>query len=147
MIRKTLRSLFLILILTASLFACKPAEKQAQKTESEAYKPLAAEKLGPDAEFTFNEDRSFVLAQSMIEASKGGLSFSFFVFDMKNEKIVLEQQVESGYVKWLSKTEIEIFRTPGIMRQDQTRDDYTQVHNVLTGESMPKTDWKKLQGG
>ena len=121
---------------------CKSTKKAAVVEETTAYMEPAA-KLGDNVKYSFNDGRSFVLAQSTPDPNGNSLSFSFLVFDMKAEKVVLEQTVESGFVQWLSQEEIEVFFTPGIMRNDQSRDDFTTVYNVVTGKSMPKTDWKK----
>ena len=121
---------------------CKSTEKATTNQETKAYLEPAA-KLGDGVKYSFNKDRSYVLAQSTPDINGQNTSFSFFVFDMKAEKIVLEQTIDSGFVQWLSDNEIEVFLTPGVMRNDQSRDEFTTVYNVATGASQPKTDWKK----
>lgn len=134
---------FLLLALFTLMIGCKSAEqKQNAVVESTAYKTLA-EKWGDAVKYDFNKDRSYVLAQSTPSAKSGSTGFSYFVFDMKTEKATLKGTVESGFIKWLSEKEVEIFRTPGKMAPNTTRDDYTEVVNVETGKSTPKRDWKK----
>ena len=133
---------FLILALFVMLIGCKSAEKkQNTEAESTAYLELA-KKWGEAVKYDFNKDRTYVLAQSEL-SDKSGTSFSYFVFDMKAEKATLQGTIESGYIKWLTDLEVEIFRTPGKMAPNTTRDDYTEVVNVKTAKSTPKTDWKR----
>lgn len=136
---------FACLLIIASLGACKSSEKQKATEESTTYIALAEKMMGTEVAYAFNSDRSYVLAQTDLSKNMDQKSFSFFVFEMKTEKVVLEKNVESGYVKWLSPTEVEVFRTPGKMRSDQTRDDYTEVYNVKTGDTTSKTEWKKAK--
>ena len=132
----------LILALFSLLIGCKSAEKkQNTGVETTAYQALA-QKWGEGVKYDFNKDRSYVLAQSEL-SDKTGTSFSYFVFDMKAEKTTLQGTIESGYIKWLTDLEVEIFRTPGKMAPNTTRDDYTEVVNVQTGKSTPKATWKK----
>ncbi len=133
----------LVLVLLVMLVGCKSAEtKQVTGPETTAYKGLTQKWKG-QAKYEFNKDRSYVLAQSEPPATADYYDFSYFVFDMKAEKVVLQGDIASGFVKWISEKEIEVFQTPGKMGPTQTRDDYTEVINVETGKSTPKTDWKK----
>ncbi|GAB5524476.1 MAG: hypothetical protein Roseis2KO_23480 [Roseivirga sp.] len=140
--QKSNRSYWMLLLSMCFLASCSVTKKTQAVSESTAYLTLAKEKLGDNVKFDFNEDRSYVLCQSEILPKAKSKSFSFFVYNMKDEKIVLEQNVSAGFVQWLSTMEIEVFTTPGVMRNDQSRDDFTQVYHVATGKSTPKTDWK-----
>ncbi|MCE7996709.1 MAG: hypothetical protein HEP71_32415 [Roseivirga sp.] len=141
--KKINRSYWALMLSMCFLVSCSVAQKTQAVSESTAYLAVAKEKLGDKVKFDFNEDRSYVLCQSEIPATSNSKSFGFIVFDMKNEKVVLEQNVSSGFVQWLSNLEIEVFTTPGFMRNDQSRDDFTQVYHVISGKSTPKTDWTK----
>ena len=134
------------LVLFLSLFcfvACKSSEKAAKEIQQEttAYKDLT-QKWGGEAKYDFNEDRSLVLAQSVPAANAKDLSISYFVFDMKTEKVLTEGTAR-GSVQWLSPKTIEVFNTPGKMAPNTTRDDYTEVIDVCTGVRTPKTEWNK----
>lgn len=134
---------FLILLSLVLLMGCKNKPNQAkQSEETTAYKELTL-KWGSQVQYDFNQDRSFVLAQSVPGVDSKSRDVSYFVFDMKAEKITTEGNVENGSVSWLSLKEIQIFRVPGKMSPGQSRDDYTTVVDVLTGKQTPKTNWKK----
>lgn len=137
------RSYWILMISMCFLMSCSVTSKTKAVQESTAYITVAKEKLGDEVKFAFNKDRSYVLCQTEPADNPDNPSFSFLVFSMEDEKVVLEQNVRSGSVKWLSDMEIEVFSTPGFMRNDQSRDDFTQVYNVATGKWTPKTSWKK----
>lgn len=137
------RSSWILMLGICLLMGCSVTNKTKAVNESTAYLTVAKEKLGDEVNFAFNKDRSYVLCQTEPSPNPDNPSFRFLVFSMKDEKVVMEQSVRSGFVKWLSGMEIEIFSTPGFMRNDQSRDEFTQVYHVVTGNSIPKTDWKK----
>lgn len=141
--QKSNRSYWILTLSMCFLASCSVAKKTQAVAESTAYINVAKEKLGDNVKFDFNEDRSYVLCQSEILPRAREKSFRFLVYKMKDEKVVMEQNVSAGFVQWLSAMEIEVFTTPGVMRNDQSRDDFTQVYHVATGKSTPKTDWKK----
>lgn len=141
--KKLNRSYWMLMLSMCFLASCSVTKKTQAISESTVYIALAKEKLGDKVKFDFNEDRSFVLCQSEIATTSNSKSFSFFVFDMKNENVVIERNVNSGFVQWLSNLEIEVFTTPGFMRNDQSRDEFTQVYHVVSGKFTPKTDWEK----
>lgn len=141
--QKLNRSYWMLMLSMCFLVSCNVTKKTQAISESTAYMALAKETLGDKAKFDFNSDRSYVLCQSEPGSRPNNTAFSFFVYSMKEEKAVMEQNVSSGFVKWLSALEIEVFTTPGFMRNDQSRDDFTQVYHVVTGKSTPKNDWGK----
>jgi hypothetical protein len=131
------------LILLSFFTSCTAAKKTQPATDSTAYVEIARQKLGENVKFDFNKDKTYMLCQAQPGSEPDNPSFSFFVYSMDEEKVVLEQQVRSGSVQWLSNLEIEVFTTPGFMRNDQSRDEFTQVYHVVTGKSTPKTEWGK----
>lgn len=141
--KKSNRSYWILLLSMCLLASCSVTKKTQAVAESTAYLNVAREKLGDHVKFDFNEDRSYVLCQSEILPRAREKSFSFLVYSLKDEKVVMEQNVSAGFVQWLSAMEIEVFTTPGVMRNDQSRDDFTQVYDVTTGKATPKNDWKK----
>lgn len=137
------RSYWLLMLSACLLASCSVTKKTKAVSESTAYITLAKEKIGDKVKYDFNEDRSYVLCQGEPAGGPDNSSFGFFVFSMKEEKVVLEKTVSSGFVQWLSSREIEVFTTPGFMRNDQSRDEFTQVYDVITGKATAKTDWGK----
>jgi len=124
-----------------ALASCNVTKNTKAVAETTAYQKVATEKLGDKVKFAFNKDRNYVLCQAEPSNDPNNQRFGFLVYDMKAEKVIMEKSVSSGYVQWLSATEVEVFTTPGTMRNDQSRDEFTLVYNVTTGTSIPKTEW------
>lgn len=122
--------------------ACQVTQKTQAAVESTAYLQIAQDKLGENLKYAKSENGRYVLCQTVQSSNPDNQSFKFLVYDMQDEKIVMEKSVSRGYVQWLSNTEVEIFSTPGTMRNDQSRDDFTMVYDVITGKGTPKNDWK-----
>jgi len=132
--------IILIAYFTASGCASSKVSSVDTKDVSN-YEKLAISTLASEnVTHTMNSNKTYVLSTNEV---KGTLeqprnSLSFVVIKINENKVVLEQKIEGGNVNWLNYTEIEVFRTPGIMRDDQTRDDFITIYNVETGLSYPK---------
>lgn len=114
------------------------------KVQQEAYMSLAKERLGDNSVYTPNKDKSFVLCVNEKEgtARLPNSTIKFFVYDLKGAQIPFEQSLNAGYVKWISTNEIEYYSTPGMMPQGTSRDDYTRIYNVVSGEVVLKSSIK-----
>lgn len=120
------------------LVQCKGA-----KDYSESTRKIALEKLGEDFECIPNEDSSYTLCMSsMKDESNSGMGATFFVVDNTSGKILFEESIDKGAVSWYSSSKLSLFYTPGIMRNDQSRDDFTFIYDLITEEKVPK---KKLE--
>jgi len=135
--------LVISILLSLALFQCKNAEKtsdNSQKETTDKYKKLAVEKLGDKVEYKSNQDGSLILCQTKIDLPKlTGVGVKFFVYDSKNDKIIFEDEIDKGTVNWYSNMQLAMFYTPGIMRTDQARDDYTFIYDLITKEKIRKS--------
>ena len=105
------------------------------------YKDIASEKLGEDISYTMNKANSYALCKSEIIGTpkQPRNNLSYVVINLKDNSIVLEDKIDGGTVNWLNNSEIEVYIIPGIMRNDQTKDDYTTIYNIETGNSRKKS--------
>ena len=134
-------SLMTILIITV-LFQCKNSEKATQTKMD--YKTIASEKLGANVNYSFNEDNSLVLCYIETEVpNKSGYGVSFLVIDINTNAIIYDDNIDKGTASWYSKTQLALFYTPGIMRQDQSRDYYTTIYDLIKKTRTPKKDLAK----
>ena len=119
------------------LFHCKNAEQ----TQTDGFKVLAVQKLGSDVEYTPNEDNSKMLCYVKKKGvNNSGYGVSFFVYDIKQKKVIYEDEIDRGTVSWHTEQELALFYTPGIMRNDQTRDDFTYIYNLDSERRTLKSD-------
>ena len=120
--------------------------RTTQSTNTESYLDIAKTKYGVDDEFSCEENSSktLVLCKHATDNSEPGLmSWEYFVYEQENKKVLLEDAVDRGNVKWFSESEIEISRTPGTMRADQTMADYAWILNVYSGDKVKKSEYTK----
>ena len=115
------------------------------KTQPSNYKSVSEKKLRGQIEHVFSPDSSYVL--SYVE-QKGTSqmpqnNIRYIVIDMSNDEVVLENSIDNGNVSFYSDTQLKVFMIPGIMREDQDRDDFTYIYNLKTGEKHTLTELKK----
>jgi hypothetical protein len=91
----------------------------------EAIKEVAESKLGSPCEFIYNESKSYILSYSsqsndLVEKTK------FLVIRVSDAEIIQSGDFRPGYIKWVSENTIEYLDAPGIIRPDETLDQYTK---------------------
>ena len=118
------------------LFQCK----NSKQSTPVAYQQIAEQKLGSDVQYSPNRDSSMILCyKQQKDESNGGYGVSFFVFDNKLKKVIYDAVIDRGTVDWHSDNEIALFYTPGTMRDDQSRDDFTYIYNLDSKEKVLKS--------
>ncbi len=136
-----MRKIVLYIALVILMTNCKTSKISANTPSStESYKELVTGKLGNDVLYLTNKTNSHVLC---IHETKGTSQqprnkTSFLVVKIDTNSIVFEDYVENSTVGWASKYEVEVFKIPGMVRKDQSRDDFVTIYNVESGKSYPK---------
>jgi len=111
---------------------CAPS---ADITKFENAEILSKEKLGNGYLLVENDSKTFMLCYKIEEKkNQPHSSLSYFVYDMKSQRIVLEENLFDAEIKWLNDHNIEIRINPEIISAD---DDVTVfILNVLTKEKQ-----------
>jgi len=124
------------------LYGC--SKTVSVNTTSERYKDVAINKYKEGYNFYISGDNKYVLCIKEKEgtAINPANHIDFFVYDVKEEIIVLEKAIDKGKVKWYSDFQIEVLSIPGNMAQGQTLDDYTKVYNLKSGDVKTKSELK-----
>ncbi len=135
---KILSTSFVLLLLVVSCGASKSSNSNQE--EKTAYKKIALTKLGDNITYVLNETKTYVLC---IKETKGTVqqprnSIKYLVVKISDNAVALESTVDGGTVKWYNLKMVQVYQTPGIMRDDQTKDDFITLYNVETGKSYPK---------
>ncbi len=133
-----IKKMSLLLLLFA--FACSNKSLPGTKSQQLAYKSIASEKLGEDVEFIPNDLKNYLLCihDEKMTISNPENNLKLLVYNLSDEEVALELNVGPGTAKWISTYEIEVYFKPGVMRRDETRDDYTTIYNLVTGEKRQK---------
>lgn len=135
---KKISSLVVILL----MISCQSISKfPGTKDQQNAYTILAKEKLGDDVIYTPNKSQSYVLCVKETKGNNRQPSsiIKFFVYDLEEAKIIYEENLSAGYVKWYNDNQIEMYSTPGVMVEGTTRNDYTTIYNVISRKSVKKS--------
>lgn len=132
-------TIYILLALVVSSCGVSKNSNSAQADNSK-YMQLVTEKLGEHVNCTMNEDETYQLC---ISETKGTVqqprnSMKYIIIKLSDNSVVLESTVDGGTVDWYNQKMIQVYQTPGIMREDQTRDDFITLYNVETGKSFPK---------
>ena len=130
------------------LFLFNACSKTSQPVSTGNYLDIAKDKYGAEEDYSCAENTSKTLVlckHQIINSDLTIKSWDYFVFDEENEKIIFENSVDRGNVKWFSGTEIEISKIPGTMTTDQTMEDYAWIIDVYSGKKIKKSDYRKKE--
>ena len=131
-------SLLMILAFALILVNCKSTKDVAESKVD--YKTLAVEKLGSKVQYAANEDNSLVLCFKITKTpNNGGAGVAYFVWGNESNTVVYEEKIPLGTVSWYSATQLAIYKTPGLIKSDESQDNYTNIYDVLTKESELKS--------
>jgi hypothetical protein len=88
------------------------------------YEMIAVEKFKDHIDYVFNETKTHVLCMKTNKATPKmpESTVTFFIFELKNEKIVLEESIVDGAVRWVNDRQMEIIqRTGTVSKNDPDR--------------------------
>lgn len=105
-----------------TLACCALAKKEANSGGSaENYKKLAVDKYKDNITYQINLTHLYVLChkQSRPTSRNPYPPVQFFVYGLKNEKVLFEDSLANGSVKWLNDYQIQVSTIPGIITGDE----------------------------
>ncbi len=113
-----------------------------QKTFSEQdinLKKLSVEKFDASFHIPYNNKKSFALVvkQEKSTAKNPNPVLRFFVYEMGKGKIILEESLAAGKIKWKTNNQIEVIITPEMISTEDNNKLYGYIYNVDLGT---KTD-------
>lgn len=106
-----------------------------QKTFSEQdvnLKKLSVEKFGASFHILYNNKRSFalVLKQEKSSVQNPKPVLQFFIYEMKKDKIIFEESVPAGKIKWKTNNQIEVIVTPETISTEDNNKLYGYIYDV-----------------
>ena len=122
--------LFVVVLLTAA--SCKSSERATIAHGAGSYQSLAEQKYGRGVDFFLNSSGTAVLCVRRTKPAQlqPQQQVSFFVFDIRTESVLYEDNVPNGSVKWRDDTSVVVLVTPGIVRDDG-KESHTRSGYVL----------------
>ncbi len=107
------------------LASCALTKKDSDSVDSvETYKKLAIDKYKDSVTYRVNSTDTHVLCyqQSKPILQSSFPRLQFFVYDLKNEKVLFEDSLANARIKWLNDDQIQISTIPGIVTGDEEAD-------------------------
>ena len=90
------------------------------------------EKYGIAFSIIYNSDKSYsiVVKQEKSTAKNPNPILQFFVYEMGKDKIIFEDSVPAGRIKWKSNNQIEVTVTPEMVSTEDNVNLYGYIYNV-----------------
>jgi hypothetical protein len=116
------------------LFRCSAFQNKSsvRRTGLEA---VALDKFGAASRVSYNSDKHFALvcAQEARTAQNPNPSLRFFIFDVINEKIIFEDNLNAALARWKTGFQIEVIFTPGMVSKEDAGRPKGYIYDVKTG--------------
>ena len=139
-----MRNSKIIVVIILSFMVLVSCSKSSKITTTQNHIDIATERYG-ESSFNCNSNGANTLELCVHQTNSGGTtapSWEYFVFNKETEKIVFENSVNQGKVKWFSNSELVVTKMPGTMAEDQTMDDYAWIIDVNTGRKIKKSEYR-----
>ena len=117
--------LILQLAIIFTLVSCTSARKDFGSVELvDRFRELAVAKYVDNITYRVNLTHSYVLCykQSRPTSSNPFPPVQFFVYDLWNERVLFEDSLAKGSIKWLNDYQIQVSTIPGIVTGDEEAD-------------------------
>ncbi len=112
----------LLLITVHALSACASATNDSTALDTVSkYSQLAVEKYQTNITYQVNSAKSYVLCYKQAKATALNPTppLKFFVYDLEHAKILFEDALSNGTIKWLNDHQFQVRTTPGIIKIDE----------------------------
>lgn len=130
------------IILTSLLILSCASSKEAQ----EKFKVMAIEKYKDNIAYVFNESKTHVLCIKTVKptTAKPLETIRFFVYDLKNETVVCEENYSNGTVRWFDDRAIQVSYSLGVDSKDPSVPHAgTYIFDIITKQKKSdKTETK-----
>ncbi|MHB8931577.1 MAG: hypothetical protein ACYC5R_13350, partial [Melioribacteraceae bacterium] len=102
-------------------------------------KKLSLEKFGTSSRLIYNSDKSYsiVVKQEKSTAKNPNPLLQFFVYDIGKDKIIFEESIPAGKIKWRNNRQFEVTITPEMISTEDSNKLYGYIYDVDLGT---KTD-------
>lgn len=131
-------------VLICGLLTCCASSSKTDSMSKEGYKQAIEEKLGTPVTYTNNEANDKILCvKEDGNSDDSKINRVFVVWDIENSKILYEKNMKGGYVKWFDNDHLEISNEIGVVQPDKDKEDYIQIVNVISNQTMTKSSFLK----
>ena len=116
------------------LINCAGTDNAFNKQES-VLKKLSLEKFGTSFRLIYNSDKSYsiVVKQEKSTAKNPNPLLRFFAYDMEKNKIIFEESIPAGKIKWRNNRQFEVTITPEMISTEDSNKLYGYIYDVDLG--------------
>ena len=131
MLQKFLAFIFITILINACC-ASKPSSEVKHNPMN--YKNFAESELGGKCKIIFNPDSTYFAAYASAKNSdlQTNSPLKFFIYDTREDKILFEDNLPNGDIKWLNDSQLKISTIPGIVseKDEQNRIEPGYIYDV-----------------
>jgi len=111
--------LLLISVVLVSFNCHKDVTKDNGK-QIKSFEQIALEKYKNNIGYMYSPDSSFVACfrKETKEEANGVQQLRFFIYDIKNDKLVFEDNLRSENILWLNNYKLKVMKRPGMVTND-----------------------------
>jgi hypothetical protein len=123
---------FILGIFLVSLNGC--SSTALQKTVD--YQSLAKEKYGEDIRFLYNTLETAVVCMHADKSTdRNPIPYlNFFIFDVKNNKVLHEAEIPGGSIRWIDNYLVEIRSKPEVMIRNEESVQKSYIFDIRSTE-------------
>jgi len=135
-------SLLLVLIgLVFIVYACSGASQSAIENAS-AIEKTVSDKLGSEYQPLYNQSKTHVLYIQRGNETPANPSplLKFLLYEIKGGKLLMDESVPAGSVKWLNDTQIEVTWVPGMVTANDAGRTPGYIFDVTTGRKIESSE-------
>lgn len=143
-------SIAIIFIITIILSSCSNYNN-GYKTDSKkpAYIKTAIEKYSNNINYIFAPDSLHVICYKTEKKSISNPTpqHRFFIYDLKNEKIIYEDNGRSDDIEWINNTQIRVLKRPGIISVDPKKNMKMlgYIYDINQNKKLPLSESNNIQ--
>lgn len=112
-----------------------------------AFKKLASDKYGKDVIYYYNSDSTFVLCSKTSKPTPRmpQNTIMFFLWDIRQNQIKLEESLVDGSVRWISNTQLQIVEHTGTVSKENPENRMVYVFDTATGKRTESKEDPSIQ--
>ena len=137
---------FLSIFLIASCCSSNVTSKNLSSNRL-TYKKIAEEKYSKNYNTIFNSDSTYLFVYSSPKNADKILPppLKFFVYDNNKAKIIFEDNLVNGKIKWINNHQIQVSTDPEIIsgKEEKNIKMYGYIYDVLTKRKLSELDINK----
>ena len=143
---KSINILFLPILLIA---ACCSSNKTSKKIINNipTYKKIAEGKYDNQYRTIFNSDSTYLFVCAAPKNVNKVLPppLRFFIYNNKTGKVIFEDNLTNGKVKWINNQQIQVSTSPEIIsgKEEENKKMYGYIYDVTKQKKLPRLDLDK----